>query len=129
MSASDWISAAPLEAYDETEVPGQVVVDLLAALGLTPKHVNAVRIEPNVIEIDVWVLDADGGPAVVDDRPLVNTIRRRIAWAPVAIAPEGEKRCERICRATDECWEKCALPVGHHGHDDPEPSHRCEVHR
>lgn len=29
-----------------------------AALGLTPKPVAAVRIEPDVIEIDVWVLDA-----------------------------------------------------------------------
>lgn len=129
MALSDWISAAPIEAYDETEVPGQVIVDLLAALGLTPKPVAAVRIEPNVIEIDVWVLDADGGPAIVNDRALVNTIRRRIAWAPVAVEPEAEERCQRICRATEECWEKCALPTGHPGHDDLDPSHRCEVHR
>jgi hypothetical protein len=63
-----------------------------------------------------------------------DALHEAVQWPPRELHVEeatadAEKRCERICRATDECWEKCALPVGHYGHDDPEPSHRCEVHR
>ena len=123
MDLSDYISAAPLEAYDETAVPGQVIVDLLAALGLEPKYVAAVHIEPDVIEIDVWVL-ANGAPAKLLGRPVVNTIRRRIVWAPTTVDPEADPIAET-------CWRNCSrlrCPFNCTGRGD-HIVHLCEVHR
>lgn len=123
MSVSDYVAAAPAEAYTNTDpVPGQVIVDLLAALGLEPKHVASVRIVPDVIEIDVWVLDSDGGPAVVRSGAIVNTIRRRIEWAPATVE-DPVRRCPHLCH-----WGECRQPCDS-TYARPHEIHRCEAHR